>query len=140
MPARRLTVWFARAKRPMPWRSHPEPYRCWLSEIMLQQTTYEQALPYYERFLARFPDVKALAAADEREVLEDGYSYGVFRRRNQRLVDLSGVCLAYMVRSASGTGQTVGMARAAGLRVFNLAVRGELPPAERPGSAEQMML
>ena len=80
MPARRLTAWFARAKRPMPWRSHPEPYRCWLSEIMLQQTTYEQALPYYERFLARFPDVKALAAADEQEVLRLWAGLGYYAR------------------------------------------------------------
>ena len=68
--ARRLVAWFARARRPMPWRRAPSPYVCWLSEIMMQQTTYATVLPYYERFLARFPDVQALAAADERDVLK----------------------------------------------------------------------
>ena len=68
--ARRLVAWFARAQRPMPWRRAPSPYVCWLSEIMMQQTTYATVLPYYERFLARFPDVQTLAAAEERDVLK----------------------------------------------------------------------
>ena len=65
-----LVDWYRRAKRPMPWRRAPSPYACWLSEIMLQQTTYEQALPYYTRFRTRFPDVAALAAADEQDVAD----------------------------------------------------------------------
>ena len=60
-----LETWYAEKKRSMPWRLNPTPYGCWLSEIMMQQTTYAAVLPYYERFLARFPSVESLAAADE---------------------------------------------------------------------------
>ena len=80
MPARRLTRWYAQNRRAMPWRANPEPYFCWLSEIMLQQTTYEQALPYYERFLARFPTVESLAAADEQDVLKASAGLGYYAR------------------------------------------------------------
>jgi hypothetical protein len=83
---------------------------------------------------------RLLEAADRRETLAERYAYGVFRERNRRMVDLSSVCVAYMLRSGSGAGQTVSMARAAGLSVFNLAaVPGELPPAERPVTTEQTM-
>ena len=63
--ARRLVAWFARARRPMPWRRAPSPYVCWLSEIMMQQTTYATVLPYYERFLTRFPRFEETCAAYE---------------------------------------------------------------------------
>ncbi len=75
-----LVAWYRANRRDMPWRTRVEPYRCWLSEIMLQQTTYEQALPYYERFLKRFPSVKALAAADEQNVLKAWEGLGYYAR------------------------------------------------------------
>ena len=78
--ARRLCAWFARVKRPMPWRLAPSPYVCWLSEIMMQQTTYGAVLPYYTRFLARFPSVEALAAADEPDVLKAWEGLGYYAR------------------------------------------------------------
>ncbi len=69
----------------MPWRTAPAPYPCWLSEIMLQQTSYEQALPYYRRFLARFPTVEALATAEESGVLKAWEGLGYYARaRNLR--------------------------------------------------------
>ena len=77
---RRLLGWFRRARRPMPWRAAPEPYVCWLSEIMLQQTSYEQALPYYTRFLARFPTVADLARAREQDVLKAWEGLGYYAR------------------------------------------------------------
>ena len=80
-----LVEWYARAKRPMPWRAKPAPYACWLSEIMLQQTTYEQALPYYTRFLERFPDVARLAAAAEQEVLKAWEGLGYYARARNLL-------------------------------------------------------
>ena len=83
--ASRLEAWFAAAKRPMPWRKRPTPYACWLSEIMLQQTTYASALPYYERFLAKFPTVEKLASADESDVLKAWEGLGYYARaRNLR--------------------------------------------------------
>ena len=75
-----LETWYAEKKRPMPWRLNPTPYGCWLSEIMMQQTTYAAVLPYYERFLARFPSVESLAAADEAEVLKQWEGLGYYAR------------------------------------------------------------
>ena len=75
-----LLQWFVRAKRPMPWRVAPTPYACWLSEIMMQQTTYQTVLPYYERFLKKFPDVTSLAAANERDVLKSWEGMGYYAR------------------------------------------------------------
>src|SRR6266550_2454636 len=66
---RQLLGWFREFQRDLPWRRTTDPYRIWLSEIMLQQTRVTAAIPYYERFLQRFPDVRALAAAPQEEVL-----------------------------------------------------------------------
>jgi len=78
--ARALETWFAKAKRDMPWRRRATPYRCWISEIMMQQTTYASVLPYYERFLKRFPKVEDLAAADEADVLKVWEGLGYYAR------------------------------------------------------------
>src|SRR5688572_3172183 len=64
-----LCAWYERAQRDLPWRRTRDPYRIWLSETMLQQTRVQTVIPYYERFLERFPDVCALADADEDDVL-----------------------------------------------------------------------
>ena len=69
-----LLAWYGRHARALPWRSAPgcpppDPYRVWLSEVMLQQTTVSAVKPYYERFLTRWGDVDALAAAPEQEVM-----------------------------------------------------------------------
>ena len=80
-----LETWFAAARRPMPWRLRPSPYACWLSEIMMQQTTYASVLPYYTRFLKRFPTVEKLAAASEADVLKAWEGLGYYARaRNLR--------------------------------------------------------
>ena len=85
MPFRRaLLAWYDRVKRDLPWRSAtpdtPDFYRVWVSEIMLQQTRVEAVIPYYERFLARFPDVKSLAAASEPDVLTAWSGLGYYSR------------------------------------------------------------
>lgn len=77
---RRLRVWHRHHARDLPWRSVRDPYRVWLSEIMLQQTTVAAVIPYYERFLARFPTVAALAAADESQVLQLWEGLGYYSR------------------------------------------------------------
>lgn len=77
--------WFAAHKRALPWRDNPEPYRVWISEIMLQQTTVEAVRPRYEAFVARFPDVAALARAAEDDVLAAWSGLGYYQRaRNLR--------------------------------------------------------
>ena len=78
--ARKLVDWYEKAKRPMPWRLAPSPYTCWLSEIMMQQTTYAAVLPYFTRVQERFPTVEALAAAEESAVLKAWEGLGYYAR------------------------------------------------------------
>ncbi len=81
----RLRTWHKRHGRDLPWRNCADPYRVWLSEIMLQQTTVVAVKPYFERFLNRFPDVASLAAASEDEVLRLWEGLGYYSRaRNLR--------------------------------------------------------
>lgn len=82
---RRLIRWYERHARDLPWRRTTDPYRVWISEIMLQQTTVVAVVPYYERFLNRFPTVRDLAAADENDVLRLWEGLGYYSRaRNLR--------------------------------------------------------
>ena len=75
--AENLSVWFQKNARSLPWRSHPEPYSVWLSEVMLQQTQVATVLPYFEKFMKAFPKVQDLAQAslDEVYVLWAGLGY-----------------------------------------------------------------
>ncbi len=77
---RRLCTWFAARKRDLPWRGTRDPYAIWVSEAMLQQTRVETVIPYYARFLARYPDVAALARAPEEDVLALWSGLGYYRR------------------------------------------------------------
>jgi A/G-specific adenine glycosylase len=77
---RKLLAWFDRNARPLPWRRDRDPYRIWVSEVMLQQTTVAAVAPRFEQFLAVFPDVRALAAADEQEVLKVWEGMGYYSR------------------------------------------------------------
>ena len=79
--AARLIAWQKRhGRHGLPWQGTDDPYRIWLSEVMLQQTQVATVLPYYERFVAAFPDVRALAAAPEDRVLELWSGLGYYRR------------------------------------------------------------
>jgi A/G-specific adenine glycosylase len=79
-----LLAWYDRHRRALPWRAplgrRPDPYRVWLSEVMLQQTTVATVGPYFERFVARWPDVAALAAASLDEVLHEWQGMGYYAR------------------------------------------------------------
>jgi len=77
---RKLLSWYRLHRRELPWRSNTNPYRVWISEIMLQQTQIKTALPYYERFLMRFPDIETLARAPEAEVLRLWAGLGYYSR------------------------------------------------------------
>src|SRR5580658_5353644 len=82
---RRLLRWYGRAKRALPWRASPgsaelDPYHVLLSETMLQQTQVAAVIPYYHRFLQRFPSIDALANADEQEVLRLWQGLGYYSR------------------------------------------------------------
>ena len=77
---RRLLAWFARRKRDLPWRRTKDAYRIWLSEIMLQQTRVAAVIPYYERFLAKYPNVGTLARAKCERVLANWAGLGYYSR------------------------------------------------------------
>jgi len=78
--APRLLAWYGRSGRDLPWRHTRDPYRIWLSEIMLQQTTVAAVIPYYQRFLDGFPEVAALAAAPLAKVIELWAGLGYYTR------------------------------------------------------------
>ncbi|HEY5307163.1 MAG TPA: A/G-specific adenine glycosylase, partial [Casimicrobiaceae bacterium] len=79
--SQRLIVWQrTHGRHGLPWQDTRDPYRIWLSEIMLQQTQVAAVVPYYARFLAAFPDVKVLAAAPLPRVLELWSGLGYYRR------------------------------------------------------------
>ena len=79
--ATRLLDWFeSEGRKDLPWQSNPTPYRVWVSEIMLQQTQVATALPYYRAFMARFPDLPALASAELDEVLHLWSGLGYYAR------------------------------------------------------------
>jgi len=75
-----LLPWFRSYQRDLPWRKNRDPYRIWISEIMLQQTRVAAVIPYYEKFLARFPDVQSLAIAPQEEVLRLWSGLGYYGR------------------------------------------------------------
>src|SRR5512137_2692101 len=77
---RRLLEWYQRQRRPLPWRETHDPYRIWVSEVMLQQTQVKTALPYYRRFLRQFPTLRKLAGADLGDVLKRWEGLGYYAR------------------------------------------------------------
>ncbi len=81
----RLLAWFLKNKRELPWRGEHDPYRIWISEVMLQQTRSDTAASYYLRWLTRFPDIRSLSQADEQQVLKAWEGLGYYSRaRNLR--------------------------------------------------------
>ena len=79
--ARRVLDWFDRhGRKQLPWQENPTPYRVWVSEIMLQQTQAATVIPYYQRFMARFPDLRTLADAELDEVLRLWAGLGYYAR------------------------------------------------------------
>ena len=84
--AQKLLSWYQQNARQLPWRGHPDPYAVWVSEIMLQQTRVETVIPYFQRWLQRFPTVADLAAAHQQEVLNLWEGLGYYSRaRNLHL-------------------------------------------------------
>ncbi len=83
---RALLAWYAQEGRRLPWRRTPaDPYAVWVSEVMLQQTRVTTVIPYFQRWMARFPTLRALAQADEQEVLRLWEGLGYYRRARQLL-------------------------------------------------------
>jgi A/G-specific adenine glycosylase len=109
--ARLLVDWYRQGHRDLPWRRTSDPYCIWVSEIMLQQTRAQAAIPYYRRFLERFPNVDTLAAASEEEVLALWSGLGYYsrarnlRRAAREIAQLDGFPREYeAIRSLAGVG------------------------------------
>src|SRR5690348_3521525 len=152
---RQLLGWFRRFQRDLPWRRTRDPYRIWLSEIMLQQTRVAAVIPYYERFLERFPDIHALAAAPQEDVLRlwSGLGYysrarnlqraaqeivakhnGAFPRTEKEALELPGIgsyTAAAILSIAYGAKHAVLDGNVARVLARFLAVRGDLRAAKR---------
>jgi A/G-specific adenine glycosylase len=106
-----LIEWYRRGHRDLPWRRTSDPYRIWVSEIMLQQTRAQAVSPYYQRFLERFPTVEALAASAEEEVLTLWSGLGYYSRARhlrqaaRRIADAGGFPRDYeQIRALPGIG------------------------------------
>lgn len=79
-PTEDLKEWFLENKRPFPWRENPNPYRVWVSEVMLQQTVASVVIGYFEKWMLKFPDVKELAQATDNEVVKMWEGLGYYSR------------------------------------------------------------
>lgn len=79
-PSQKLLDWFQKKQRKLPWRVNYSPYEVWISEVMAQQTQISTLLPYYEKFISKFPTVKELASADYEEVLKAWEGLGYYSR------------------------------------------------------------
>jgi len=139
-----LLAWYDRHARTLPWRTPPgdaalpDPYRVWLSEIMLQQTTVPHAAPYFERFVARWPSVEALAEAERDEVLAAWAGLGYYARaRNLH-------ACARAVAEAGGFPQTVeALKRLPGIGDYTSAAVGAIafdaPAVPVDGNVERVL-
>jgi len=119
-PAHALLAWYDRHRRRLPWRVETgqtaDPYRIWLSEIMLQQTTVTAVIPYYETFVSRFPTVEALAAADLDDVLSLWAGMGYYARaRNLH------ACARAVVRRGGFPGDIAGLLELPGIGEYTAA-------------------
>src|SRR5690606_34475696 len=75
-----LLYWFERNMRDLPWRKDKDPYKIWVSEIMLQQTKVDTVIPYFQRFTAKYPTLESLAAAPLDDVLKEWEGLGYYSR------------------------------------------------------------
>src|SRR6185295_2846602 len=78
--AKTLTAWYQKNARDLPWRRSKDPYKIWISEIMLQQTTVSAVIPYFEKWLKAFPTVQHLAKAPLQQVLAQWQGLGYYNR------------------------------------------------------------
>jgi A/G-specific adenine glycosylase len=127
--ARRLVRWQARhGRHDLPWQRTRDPYRIWLSEVMLQQTQVATVIPYYERFLVRFPDVKSLAAAQLDDVLALWSGLGYYTRARNLHAAAQAVVGEYAGRFPRIRGELeslpgLGRSTAAAIAVFAFGAR-----------------
>jgi A/G-specific adenine glycosylase len=124
-----LIAWQQRhGRRDLPWQGTRDPYRIWLSEVMLQQTQVSAVIPYYERFLRRFPSVQALAAASEDEVLQLWSGLGYYARGRNLHAAAKHIAACGFPTTAEAIGQLPGIGRstAAAIAAFAFGERAAI--------------
>jgi A/G-specific adenine glycosylase len=125
-----LLTWFDAVARPLPWRATSDPYRIWVSEVMLQQTQVDTVLRYYDRFLARFPTVHALAAAPDEDVKALWSGLGFYRRARNLHLGAKQVVAAHggvVPRDPVALGELPGLGRYTVGAVLSIAHDAPLP-------------
>lgn len=130
---RRLLKWFYTSQRVLPWRQNRDPYRVWLSEVMLQQTQVNTVIPYFQRFLKRYPTVRDLAAADEHEVLQLWEGLGYYRRARQLHAAARKIAEEYDGRFPEAYAQVLalpGIGRYTAGAILSIALNQRLPIVE----------
>lgn len=125
-----LLDWFDAHQRAMPWRETKDPYAIWVSEVMLQQTRVETVIPYYQRWMQRFPTVEALAAATQEEVLQLWEGLGYYSR-GRNLHKAAGMVMSKfggeMPRTAEGLKELPGIGRYTAAAVASIAFDEVVP-------------
>jgi len=137
-----LLAWYDRHRRTLPWRAGPgevaDPYRVWLSEVMLQQTTVVAVAPRYERFLRRFPSVEALAAADWGDLAEEWAGLGYYARaRNLHAAAKAVAGMGGFPGDSAGLAALPGIGRYTAGAVAAIAFGEPVVPAD--GNVERVM-
>ncbi|MDN3563766.1 A/G-specific adenine glycosylase [Paeniroseomonas aquatica] len=137
-----LLAWYDRHRRVLPFRNMgsgaPDPYRVWLSEVMLQQTTVAAVGPRFDRFLARFPDVAALAAAPEAEVMEEWAGLGYYARaRNLHAAARAVAARGGFPRTAAGLRELPGIGAYTAAAIAAIAFGEAVVPAD--GNVERVV-
>ncbi|MGH9381761.1 MAG: A/G-specific adenine glycosylase [Thermoanaerobaculia bacterium] len=123
-----LLAWYGAHRRGLPWRGEADPYKVWVSEVMLQQTRAETVVPRYRRFLARFPTLERLAAASEQEVLAEWSGLGYYRRaRHLHTAARELAALAGWPRTASGWRRLPGIGDYTAAAVASIAFGEAIP-------------
>ncbi len=134
---RRLLDWYDANRRSLPWRKTRDPYKIWVSEIMLQQTRVAAVIEYYERFLKTFPDITALARADEQDVLAQWSGLGYYRRARMLHAAAKQLATQKMPRSAAVLQELPGIGRYTAAAIASIAF-GE-PIAVVDGNVERVL-
>ena len=137
-----LLLWYDRHRRSMPWRARPgeaaDPYRVWLSEIMLQQTTVAAVGPYYDRFLLRFPSLQTLAAAPTEAVMEAWAGLGYYARaRNLHACAKAVAALGAFPRDVAGLRALPGIGAYTAAAVASIAFGVPVVPVD--GNVERVV-
>ncbi|WP_207537436.1 A/G-specific adenine glycosylase [Sabulicella rubraurantiaca] len=137
--AESLLHWYDRHRRRLPWRDAPapDPYRIWVSEVMLQQTTVAAVGPRYARFLARFPDVGSLAAADWAELAEEWAGLGYYARARNLHAAAKEIAAKGWPRDAAGWRELPGVGAYTAAAVAAIALNEPVVPVD--GNVERVL-